>query len=140
MPLTFLTLTGTAVTDLSPLLQCPKLETLTLPDGAKNVKSLIALKGLTRLSYRYKDDGKNPQKATDFWWEYEQNGWRQALREAGIKPKSEKLLGDKTWDVNLENTKISDLSVLTGARINITPAGSDSTSTRIIWNVPTDHG
>lgn len=118
MPLTVLRLEGTAVTDLSPLLSCPRLLSLVLPQRARNVSVLRDLPALGALSFTATSNGSPEQKAAGFWKEYDEAGWRTALREAGIVPKTLKQLDDGTWEVNLESSKISDLSPLRGAPIS----------------------
>jgi serine/threonine protein kinase/Leucine-rich repeat (LRR) protein len=119
MPLTVLRLEGTTATDLSPLLECPRLSTIVIPHKAKNVSILKDLPALGRLSYKTGSNETPEQKAADFWKEYDTSGWRNALREAGIVPKSLKRLEDGTWELNLEQVKINDLSVLRGAPISM---------------------
>ena len=134
MPLTRVTLADTAVSDLRPLLQCPTLNELVLPVGARDVKALRALPALTAISYDYKTGGVATQKAAEFWKEFEQQGWMRALRELGLKeptlkqPEHLKQLPDGTWDVRLDGTVLSDLTILRGAPISRLDFGNTAVS------------
>ena len=121
MPLVELRLLNTReITDLSPLADCKKLQTLTLPDTAEHIEFLRTFPKLERISFR--DDPNNGYRpdrdAAEFWKEYDEQGWLTALRESGIKPNSWKRLDDGTWEVNLDNTAIADLTILRGAPIS----------------------
>ena len=85
MPLTFLVLNGTAVTDLRPLLRCPDLQRLVLPEGARDVAALGALTGLAEISFASISPGGFPaQKATEFWKDYQQFEWARTLGKSGF--------------------------------------------------------
>jgi len=78
MPLKALFLDGTRVTDIRPLLLCPTLQFLTLPNEATNIGQLRALKKLERLSMHWDDTiesfigpGAPQQTAEEFWKEYD---------------------------------------------------------------------
>lgn len=105
-----------AVTDISPLGRCSELERLVLPDNVNGMGSLRGLPMLKYISNKY-----NPAKnapAADFWKEYDAAFWITRLQEAGIKPVKLEQLGDGTWEVDLQETKIKDLSILRGASIS----------------------
>ena len=55
------------------------------------------------------------ETAAEFWRDFE--GFR-GLRESGLKPREMVRLNDGTWRVNLDNSAITDLSVLRGAPIS----------------------
>ena len=121
MPLTHLKLSEcAALTDLSPLQELKELTELTLPPMAKDFERLRTLPKLERISF--KEDGKldhRPDKtAAEFWKEYDAQAWLRALRAMDVMVKSVKQLRDGTWDLNLSEAKISDLSILKGAPIS----------------------
>jgi len=72
LPLRVVQLEGTAVRDLSPLLECPDLEEATVPRDAKNVEVLRNHPKLRRLSYEYDATYGGPARTVaEFWKEYE---------------------------------------------------------------------
>ena len=121
MPLNVLWLSDCPdLTDLSPLADCKELRSVTLPSGAKNFEFLRTFPKIERLGYV--EDPKNgylPDKtAAEFWKEYDEQVWLRVLREAGFKAKILKRLDDGTWKVDLGDSGISDLTVLSGAPIS----------------------
>ncbi len=80
MPLTMLGLSECSkITDLSPLADCRKLTSLTLPPNAKDIGFLRSLPQLIRLSEEPDPiDGYRPDKtAAEFWKEYDTRKKRQ---------------------------------------------------------------
>ncbi|MDF1814825.1 MAG: protein kinase [Verrucomicrobiales bacterium] len=74
MPLRFLQISGTSVTDLSPLADCPTLEELILPAGSLDLTPLRHLPNLRRLSTRSTGQAHSiipAQTAGEFWKEYD---------------------------------------------------------------------
>ena len=65
MPVEEIFLYDTAVTDFSPLLQCPKLWRIQLPRGARNVEVLREFRQVTQLGY------EKFKPAADFWREFD---------------------------------------------------------------------
>ncbi|MCB1275560.1 protein kinase [Prosthecobacter sp.] len=123
MPLEWVQLNDTAVTDLSPLLKCPTLKQLVLPAGASDVGALRALPALAELSFTNKGvSGLPDQKAAYFWKEYDAQAWLRPLRATGCV-KSARQLPDGTWEVDLSNSKFSDLNILKGAPISVLKLG-----------------
>jgi hypothetical protein len=102
------------LTDLSPLAKMTKLTHATLPPDATNVDVLRALPHLERVSFTERDMMPD-ETAAEFWRDFD--GFR-ALRESGLKPREIVRLNDGTWRVNLDNSTISDLSILRGAPIS----------------------
>jgi serine/threonine protein kinase/Leucine-rich repeat (LRR) protein len=142
MPLERLGLSGGTFEDLSPLIglplkelylhQCPNvsnvavlaqiptLEKVTVPPTARNIEALQKLPRLQRLSFSLASSSPwfPDTAAEDFWEEWPKLGWLRALQQAAIKPKVLNRLPDRTWEVDLDNTAISDLSILAGAPIS----------------------
>ncbi len=64
-------LAETRVVDVGMLADCPDLEEIELPKGAKNVERLRTLKKLRYLSYYLNHNTNHPaQTAEEFWKEY----------------------------------------------------------------------
>jgi hypothetical protein len=117
MPLEGIYLAETKVTDLSPLLKCPTLKSIILPPDARDVSSLRALPKLERISYTGANTNAD-MTAEQFWAKIKEEPWLDALRTAGLKPPTPKKLNDGTWDLNLGNSAIRDLTPLKGAPIS----------------------
>ncbi len=119
MPLTSLRLHDCPeLTDLSPLQELKELTELTLPPQAKNLEFLRTFPKLERLGFKQKLSYSPDKTAAEFWKEYDAQGWLRALRATGLAIKSAKQLEDGTWDVDLANTTMSDLTLLRGAGIS----------------------
>jgi Leucine-rich repeat (LRR) protein len=87
MPLESVDLTGSQVTDPTPLLKCPTLTKLGLPDNAaKNIESLRALPKLERVSF-ITIGGEPNQTADQFWAANKDDSWFTALSKANITAK-----------------------------------------------------
>jgi serine/threonine protein kinase len=81
MPLKHLRIDGTKVSDLSPLLKCPNLEEIVLPEGDIDVSVLRKLPKLIAISTRAVAGGPKPgggirgpkpaQTAEEFWKQYD---------------------------------------------------------------------
>ncbi len=123
MPLTTLRLKNCAkLTDLSPLADARQLTQLSLPPNYTDFEFLHSLPKLERLSFDL-DKSYNPDKTTDEFWAANAEGpWLTALRKAGLKPQTTKQK-DGTYDVNLGNSDIRDLTPLKGAPISILRLG-----------------
>jgi tetratricopeptide (TPR) repeat protein len=67
MPLEQVDLMGTDVSDIRPLLKCPMLRELVLPDTATNVGALHSLPNLAKLSYDEIFGGTPTKTVTEFW-------------------------------------------------------------------------
>jgi serine/threonine protein kinase/Leucine-rich repeat (LRR) protein len=112
------------VTDVSALTEIKTLEKLTLPAQARNIGALKKLTEMQMLSFKATD--KAPflptSTAAVFWKEYERDSWRTELLDkllvAGLKPKVFKQLEDKTWEMDLGKSDLSDLTILSGAPIS----------------------
>ena len=118
MPLTSLKLDGCPeLTNLAPFADCKSLQSLTLPPNAKNIEFFRDFPKLERISF--KEDTKNvylPDKtAAEFWKEYDGQAWLRNLRASGLAIKRVLRLPDGTWDVDLRDSGISDLTILSGA-------------------------
>ncbi|MEO8351025.1 MAG: hypothetical protein ABI680_04800 [Chthoniobacteraceae bacterium] len=121
MPLTELKLHDCPdLTDLAPLAEMKSLKDLTLPPNAKDIDFLRTLPKLARISFKAdrQSDDRPKQTAAEFWKEYDTQGWVRALRAAGIDTSKVRQWDDGTWDVRLEGSAISDLTILSGAPIN----------------------
>jgi len=120
MPLTNLRFNNCSeLANLSPLADCRQLEQLTLPPNAKGIDFLRTLPKLERLSFQTQSDRITPDKtAAEFWREYDAHGWLRALSNTNLRPKSLKQLDDGTWEVDLDNSAITDLKILSGAPIS----------------------
>ena len=131
MPLTELRLrVCNAITNLSPLEDCKRtLRLLILPPNATNVELLRGFPNFERISFA--DDPKNnfrPDKtATEFWQEFDQQGWLRKLRESGAV-KTSKQLADGTWELDLTGSNLSDLAILQGAPISSLNLGRTAVS------------
>jgi hypothetical protein len=72
MPLVRIRLHGSLVHDVSPLADCPQLESIELPVGATNIENLRALKKLHFLSETWDSGANHPaQTAEEFWKQYD---------------------------------------------------------------------
>src|SRR5262249_21122240 len=121
MPLTSLMLHYcTELVDLSPVADCKGLKDITLPPNAPDTEFLRAFPKLERIGYA--DDAKagyRPEKtAAEFWAEYDAREWLGPLLAAGIKINQLAKLPDDTWKLILNSSTISDLNVLKGAPLS----------------------
>jgi eukaryotic-like serine/threonine-protein kinase len=143
MPLEELSLEESNVSDLSPLRglrlkklllhDCEKLadvgslvdirtlEKLTVPVHARNIEKLRQLPNLKWLAFGISDTPPRfPFTTTEqFWEEFGQRGWLRALHAAGLKPKRQERKSDGTWEIDLSQSAITDLSILHGAPISL---------------------
>jgi serine/threonine protein kinase/Leucine-rich repeat (LRR) protein len=101
-----------ALTDVSPLADCKELQIVTLPPNAKNFEFLRAFPQLKRLSF---EEDKTP---AEFWREYDTQAWLRTLRDSGVVIKGIQRLADGTWQLDLNNTAINDLTILKGMPIS----------------------
>jgi eukaryotic-like serine/threonine-protein kinase len=133
MPLKSLCLKGSKITDLSPLKHLPlrelyldqcqnltdvaalaefsTLERLTVPAQAGNIEALHKLPKLQMLSF----NGVDYVPVAEFWKDY---AGISRLHDSGIKANLLQLLPDRTWQVNLDNSAIHDLTILSNAPIS----------------------
>ncbi len=141
MPLNTLFLSGTKISDLSPLpglplrelyleacpgvadltllAQIPTLEKLTVPVQAANINALRKLPALQMLDVRRNDTTLQPAStAAAFWKLRDANPWIALLRDSGIKTKALRAADDGTFELDLSNTPITDLTPLKGAPIS----------------------
>lgn len=109
------------LTDISPLVQCPTLEMIILPESATNLTALRELPKLKAMSYTYR--AATFPSAAEFWKEYDANPWIAKLRDGGITPKALKQLPDGSWEVDVGGTMLTDLSILKGAPISVLRLG-----------------
>jgi Leucine-rich repeat (LRR) protein len=108
------------VADVAVLAQIPTLERITVPALARSIESLRALPRLQLLSFSLTTSFPwIPDTTTgDFWEEWPKLGWLHALHQSGFKPVDLARLPDHTWEVDLDNTAIRDLSILVGAPVS----------------------
>ncbi len=126
LPLTTLRLRDcTNLTDLSPLADLKQLTALVLPPHYTDFDFLHTLPKLQRLSYDITNTDWGPDKSTDEFWSENKNDWRSALRKSGLKTQWVRQEADGTWDVNLDRTGITDLTILHGAPISILSLGGN---------------
>jgi Leucine-rich repeat (LRR) protein/tetratricopeptide (TPR) repeat protein len=113
------------VTDVAPLAGIGTLENLVVPIQGANIEALRKLPKLQRMGFRHTDsDPFFPDTtAADFWQQYSSNGWIAGLRAAGVRARSLTRLADGTWDVDLDGSTMTDLTVLQGAPISRLDAG-----------------
>ena len=105
------------ITDVSPLRECTRLESLSLPPNATKYEFLRDSPGLQRLSFA--SNGAKPIQTTEEFWEgYNSQAWIRTLRASGVPIKSLLQLEDGTWEMNLEFAENLDLSILRGAPIS----------------------
>ena len=117
MPLTLLRLHDCQdLTDVSPLADAKELQTLTLPRMARSFDFLHAFPKLTHIGF--KEVKGNPDRTAAAFWKENDLDWAKALRQAGVEPKATQELPDGTWDLNLSDSTISDLTLLKGAHIS----------------------
>ncbi len=130
MPLAELLLDFTPVTDITPLLTIPSLRMLMVPEKAENVEALRKLPNLQRISFLWDTKARVPSMtAAEFWKFFDANAtWMTRLRDAGIKVKAMKPLDDGTCEVDLRDSTIKDLTVLSGAPISILQLGETAVS------------
>jgi hypothetical protein len=75
---------------------------------------------LERISFKVDPrNGHRPDKtAAEFWKEYDGQAWLRTLRASGVAIRMVTQLPDGTWDVDLSDSRISDLTILSGAPIS----------------------
>lgn len=113
MPLTFLKVHGcTALTDLSPLLDCKDLEMLTFPNQIKDITALRVLTRPQRISYTEDVQGEPDKSAQQFWEDFAVP-WKAALQDANVGYNAVKL-DDGTWNVLIYPSEFSDCSIFKG--------------------------
>jgi Leucine-rich repeat (LRR) protein len=120
LPLRELYLEGCpSVADVSALAEIPTLEKLTVPMSARNIEALRQLTQLKMLAFSRNANTLLPSSTVeDFWKDNDANGWLGRLRESGLKANTLNQLDDGTWEVNLDNSAIADLTLLRGAPIS----------------------
>lgn len=101
-----------ALTNVSPLADCKELQTVILPPNAKNFQFLRDFSRLVHLGFM----GNKP--AVEFWREYDTEAWLRTLRKSGIVIKNAQRLPDDTWQMDLSNAAINDLTILKDAPIS----------------------
>lgn len=101
-----------ALTDVSPLADSKELQIVHLPPNAKDFEFLRAFTNLRRLSFA---EDKAPAA---FWREYDTQAWLRTLRESGVVIKGVQRLPDDTWQLDLSNAAINDLTILKGTPIS----------------------
>jgi serine/threonine protein kinase len=69
-PLRFVDLYRSGITEVSPLTQCPTLQSVILPRSAHDAAILRTLPGLTRISWERDITGQPAQDAGEFWAEF----------------------------------------------------------------------
>lgn len=105
--------------DVSPLAQIKGLTDLTLPPKARDYEFLRNRSNLARLAFA-EDPAKGYRPITTaqkFRKEYDSQGWLRGLREQGFV-RSSKQLPDSTWQVNLDNSALADLKLLSDQPIS----------------------
>jgi serine/threonine protein kinase/Leucine-rich repeat (LRR) protein len=109
------------LTDVSSLLKIPTLEKLTVPVHAQNIEKLHKLPNLKWLAFGISETEPRFPFTTmeQFWEEFGQQGWLRALHAAGFKPKRQERKSDGTWEIDLSQSAITDLSILHGAPISL---------------------
>ncbi len=127
------------VADVAILTNIPTLEKLTVPALARNIESLRMLPHLQRLSFS--ETTSYPAipdtVASALWVEWPKLGWLRALRQADFRPKLVNRLADRTWEIDLDNTPIHDLSPLAGATIGkLTMQKTDVTDLAPLQGMP----
>src|SRR5208282_6508851 len=118
--LTSLRLMGCAnLTNISPLADIKTLTQLSLPPHVGDLVFLHTLPKLGRLSFNETQSGDYPpDKTTDEFWSEYKNDWQSALRKSGFKTEWVRQAADGTWDVGLDRSGITDLTILRGAPIS----------------------
>ena len=107
------------VADVAALAEITTLEKLTVPMSARNIEALRKLTQLQMLAFSRNANTLRPASTVeDFWKDNDSNGWLGRLRESGLKAKNLNQLDDGTWEVNLDNSAIADLTLLRGAPIS----------------------
>ena len=86
------------------------------------MSSLRALPALTRLAYATTSGRATTQSAAEFWKDFEQP-WIRAILDSSLKANRQVKLPDGTWELNLQDTEISDLTILSNAPISILSIG-----------------
>lgn len=112
-----LNLANTAVTDLQPL-RGLKLTALVLPPNAQDFEFLRDSSQLQHISFKEDLRTRKPaQTAAEFWKEYDSLSWLRRLRASGAI-KSVRQRPDDTWELDLSDANISDISHLEGVPIS----------------------
>jgi serine/threonine protein kinase/Leucine-rich repeat (LRR) protein len=101
--------------DVAPLAEIPTLERLTVPLEAQNVEALRKLTKLQLLAFNASRTGLPAASVDEFWRMYDLS---LRLRAAGAKIGRMKALDDGTWDLDLGNSNLMDLTLLTGSPIS----------------------
>ncbi len=96
--------------DVRPLVRCPGLRWIVLPERARHVDALRAMPGLERLSHRWGIESEPAQTTAEFW-ESLPGPWADALRASGIDFTAERL-PDRTWKVVIKSPVFRDLAAL----------------------------
>ena len=116
------------LTDLSPLADCKALTALTLPPNVKDFEFFRSFPVLERVSFKEDpSNGHRPDKTVaEFWKEHDGQAWLRTLRTSGVTIRKVTQLPDGTWDVDLEDSAIRDLTILSGAPISKLVIGNTS--------------
>ncbi len=108
-----------AATDVAPIAEIATLENVTVPCQARNLEVLRKLPRLKRLGFNRTADNLVPDSTKEeFWKDYDANPWIAGLQTRGVRPHMLKRLPDGMWSLALDDSDITDLSVLQGARIS----------------------
>jgi hypothetical protein len=104
--------------DVTPLAEVADLEEVILPENATGVKALQSLPRLRRISYTFDLKAGRPAcDKSDFWRQYDELNWLQALRSAGI-PLAATQLPDGTWKLAITDAAFAELDLLKAAPIS----------------------
>ncbi len=101
--------------DVAPLTEIPTLERLTVPLEAVNVEALRKLTKLQLLAFNVSRTGLPAASVDEFWKMYDLS---LRLRAAGAVIRRMKALDDGTWDLDIGNSNLKDLTLLTGSPIS----------------------
>lgn len=118
------------VTDVSAVADIQTLEKVAVPATARNIELLRKLPKLQMLAFDVTEQPPHSpvSSAEEFWKDMAANAWLTQLRDSGIGINRLKKLPDHTWHVDIENSPITDLSLLKGAPISILWLGNTGVS------------
>ncbi|RBP39110.1 serine/threonine protein kinase [Roseimicrobium gellanilyticum] len=101
--------------DVAVLAEMPTLERLTVPIEAGNIEALRKLTRLQLMAFNLSRTDLPASSADEFWKMYDLS---LRLRAAGGAIRRMKALDDGTWDLDIGNSKLKDVTALAGAPVS----------------------
>ncbi|WP_254510777.1 protein kinase domain-containing protein [Anatilimnocola floriformis] len=104
--------------DVAPLAKIASLELLMLPPNAVNFDLLQSHPKLTRIGYEFGGDHSPKTTTAEFWKLYGEESWLGQVRKSGVKINSLRWHPDGTWNIDVANQPLTDLSIFKDAPLN----------------------